>query len=154
MPHAIRRLKKMLEVKVKLIHPDAELPKQAKPGDAGFDVKAVSKELIIRENYSYIEYKTGLCFEIPEGYAGFMFERSSISKTNLILANCVGVIDSGFRGEVTFRFKLFGSMAGTYDIGDRIGQLVIMPIPKVKYTQSDTLSETERGKGAYGHSGR
>ena len=97
-----------MKVKIKKLHPDAVIPSYAKPGDAGMDLTAISKrvETGSDENGEYIEYGTGLAIEIPEGHVGLVFPRSSVSKKDLFLANAVGVIDSGYRGEVKLRFKL------------------------------------------------
>lgn len=91
-----------MEVKIKKLHKDAVIPKYAKKGDAGLDLTAVSYEF---DEYGNVVYHTGLAFEIPEGYVGLIFPRSSICKKDLSLTNAVGVLDSGFRGEVTAKFK-------------------------------------------------
>lgn len=159
-----------MEVKIKKLHKDAVIPKYAKPGDAGLDLTATSMEY---DEYGNICYGTGLAFEIPEGYVGLVFPRSSIYKEQLLLSNAVGVIDSGYRGEVSFKFK--PSMAldnrqcvktdkdrlwsvairqnGIYKVGDRIGQIIILPYPQIEFVEVDALSETERGTGGYGSSG-
>lgn len=137
-----------LKVKIKRLHADAVIPTYAKPGDAGLDLVAVD---INTDAPAYVEYRTGLAFEIPEGYVGLLFPRSSVSKKDLILTNCVGVIDSGYRGEVTFRFRDLG--VRWYKVGDRIGQLIIMPYPSIEFEEAEELSQTERGKGGYGSTG-
>lgn len=137
-----------LKVKIKKLHPDATVPKYAKSGDAGMDLVAVSKEV----KNTKIKYGTGLAFEIPEGYVGLIFPRSSIHKTGLTLTNCVGVVDSGYRGEVMFFFEhLFDR--NDYEIGDRIGQIIIMPYPYIELQESEELSDTERGQGGFGSTG-
>lgn len=138
-------------VKVKKLNPNAVINNYAKPGDAGIDLTAVSKTY---EGMNPV-YGTGLAFEIPEGYVGLVFPRSSVCKQDLILSNCVGVIDSGYRGEVMLKFKATEhSMTREYAIGDRIGQIIIMPYPQVTLVEADELSETERGAGGYGSSGK
>jgi dUTP pyrophosphatase len=102
----------------------------------------------------YFEAKTGLAVEIPEGYIGLLFPRSSISNTNFILANSVGVIDSSFRGEITFRFRKLHNFQETYYSGSRIGQILIIPHPEVEFVESEELSETNRGTGGFGSTGR
>lgn len=138
-------------VKVKRLSDSAVIPKYAKNGDAGLDLIATSKTL----NELFIEYGTGLAFEIPEGYVGLVFPRSSISKYHLDLANSVGVIDSSYRGEVMVRFKktLDRPYANVYNIGDKICQLIIIPYPSIELTQVDELSNTERGSGGFGSTG-
>ena len=148
-----------LNVKFKKLHPDAVIPSYAQPGDAGLDLTAISENFkpsgeYERKGYHYIEYGTGLSVEIPEGYVGFLFPRSSISKTSLILANSIGVVDSGYRGEIMLRFKCTDLRTGkVYEVGDRIGQLIIMPYPKINIIEAEELSETERNTGGFGSSG-
>lgn len=144
----------IMEVKIKKLHKDAVIPKYAKPGDAGMDLTAVSMKI---DEYGNICYGIGLAFEIPEGYVGLVFPRSSNCKKGVILTNCVGVIDSGYRGEVSFRFKeiALGNFSKVaYKVGDRIGQIIIMPYPQIEFVEVDELSETERGTTGYGSSGR
>lgn len=140
-----------MKVRIKKLHPNATIPKYSKPGDAGMDISCVD----VKYTDQYIEYNTGLAFEIPEGYVGLLFPRSSLSNKDLALSNSVGVIDSSFRGEITFRFKRLGDtfIRKIYEIGDRVGQLIVMPYPKVELVLSDELTETERGTGGYGSSG-
>ena len=157
-----------MKVKVKKLNEKAVLPKKAHPTDAGFDLVATSKT--IDENGNIV-YGTGLAFEIPEGHVGYIFPRSSISKQDIALTNCVGVLDCHYRGEVTFKFKptkypmAIQNGDGTYthtcpknfctyEEGDRIGQLVIMPIPEIELEEADELSETDRGAGGYGSTGK
>jgi len=143
-----------LKIKVKKLHKDAVIPQYAKIGDAGLDLTATN----ITVNNKYVAYKTGLAFEIPEGYVGLLFPRSSNCNKSLILSNSVGVLDSGYRGEVEFRYK-YTSVAETaeefdvYDIGDKVGQLVIIPYPQVELIESDDISQTERGEKGFGSTG-
>ena len=95
-----------MQVRVKKLHPDAVIPSYANAGDAGMDMVAISSK--ISDDGLYVEYGTGIAVEIPAGYVGLLFARSSISKTTMVLANHVGVIDSGYRGEIKFRFKDLG----------------------------------------------
>lgn len=144
-----------MKVKIKKLHPDAVVPSYAKPGDAGMDLTAFSKKV---ENGLYV-YGTGLAFEIPPGFVGLVFPRSSISKKELTLANSVGVIDSGYRGEVCFKFRDVVRDDWDYcdpfdySVGDRIGQLIIMPYPQVEFEEVEELEDTERGDGGFGSSG-
>ena len=139
----------MVVVKIKKIHPDAVIPKYAKLGDAGMDVVAISKKEFIGSKY--IEYETGLSLEVPEGYVCLIFPRSSISNKDLLLCNSVGVLDSGYRGELIFRFKKFGE--DVYEVGDRIGQIMIIPYPNVEIQEVDELNESARGEGGWGSTG-
>lgn len=145
-------------VKIKRLHENAVIPSYAKPGDAGIDLTAVTQDFERLKNGSaIITYGTGLAFEIPKGYVGLIYPRSSISKTAISLTNSVGVIDSGYRGEVIFKFRLDANSRPTdgsiYKIGDRVGQIVVMPYPKVALLEVEELSTTERGTGGFGSSG-
>lgn len=143
-----------MDVKIKKLHPTASIPTYAKLGDAGLDLTAISrrveKDTTTGTKIKYIQYGTGIAVEIPEGYVGLVYPRSSISKTDLILSNCVGVIDSGYRGEIICRFKSTQNMFGIYEVGDRVAQLVIIPYPQINLVEVDELSESERGTGAFG----
>jgi dUTP pyrophosphatase len=146
----------MLEIKIKKLVPEAVIPSYAKPGDAGMDLVATN----VVFTPSYISYKTGLAFEIPAGYVGLLFPRSSNSKMPLLLTNSVGVLDSGYRGEVEFRYKLAGNGVlpegdlDIYNVGDKVGQIIIMPYPQVAFIETDELSSTERGEGGFGSTGK
>lgn len=137
-----------LKVKIKKLNSNATIPAYAKPGDAGLDLYATSKE----QNTLYIEYGTSLAFEIPEGYVGLLFPRSSVTNKDLLMKNSVGVIDSSYRGEVRVRFYT-PTNNSSYEVGERIAQLVVMPFPKVQFEEVDELSSTERGTGGYGSTG-
>ena len=142
-----------MQVRVKRLHTDATIPAYSKPGDAGLDLTAISME---RDNYDNITYGTGLAIEIPEGYVGLIYPRSSNSKTDLYLTNHVGVIDSGYRGEIMFKYRPVNGLMNSkiYQIGDRIGQLIIMPYPQIELVEVDELSDSERGKGGFGSTGK
>ncbi len=143
----------------KLNIPDARVepkePVRATSGAAGFDLTA-----ILYEETTYVKnglpvshiyrYHTGIALELPPGWTALVFPRSSIVKTGAILGNCVGVIDSDYRGEITLCFK---AKYPPYSCGDRIGQLVIVPLPDVVLEEAVELSETERGAGGYGSTG-
>lgn len=139
-----------MQVKFKKLSKDAVVPKIANIGDAGADLTATS----IEHYDKYIEYGTSLAVSIPNGYVGLIFPRSSVTNKDVILKNAVGVIDSKFRGEIKFRFlptKEFRSEV--YVVGDRIGQLVIVPYLQAQYVEVDDLDSTQRGFGGYGSSG-
>ena len=108
--------------------------------------------LYFDEHGNYV-YGTGLAMEIPKGYVGLIFPRSSISKTSHSLRNAVGVIDSGYRGEIIFKFSINTHNSPVYEVGERIGQMIIMPYPQVEFEEAFELSKTERGKGGYGSTG-
>lgn len=144
----------IMQVNIKKLNPDAVVPSYAKAGDAGMDLTAISKGI---EPDGNVVYGTGLAIEIPEGHVGLLFPRSSLTKYNLSLGNHVGVIDSGYRGEILFKFKQLKPDSAIkykdYQIGDRIGQILILPYPEVKFVEVEELSSTERGSGGYGSSG-
>lgn len=149
----------MMKVNVKKLDSNAVLPTYAKHGDAGMDLTATSKSY---DEHGNVVYGTSLAFEIPHGYVGLLFPRSSNTKKDLILGNSVGVIDSGYRGEVVFKFKLHHKLwhdysgdldikdLQDYEIGDRIGQIIIMPYPQIEFNLVDELSTTDRGIGGFG----
>jgi dUTP pyrophosphatase len=141
-----------MKVKIKKLHPLAVIPTYAKSGDAGMDF--VATKVITEETYS-ITYGTDIAMEIPEGFVGLVFPRSSIRKYELNLSNSVGVIDSGYRGELqaTFR-KTHGDASETYNVGDKIFQMIIIPYPQIQFEEVDELSDTERGEGGFGSTGK
>lgn len=142
-----------MDIRIKRLHADAVIPRYAKEGDAGMDLTATSKYYDTDGN---VCYGTGLAFEIPSGYVGLVFPRSSICKKSLLLSNAVGVIDSGYRGEVSFKFKpcdVASEDFTEYEVGDRIGQIIIIPHPIIELVEVPELSETERGTSGYGSTG-
>lgn len=155
-----------MKVRIKKLHPDAIIPQYAKAGDAGLDFTATSVEV----TPEYVEYGTGLAVEVPEGHVGLMFPRSSVSKKDLLLCNSVGVIDSGYRGEIKFRFKRVEManrnynlnflgipslyLENEYELGDKVGQLIIMPYPQIELEEVEELDESERGTNGFGSSGK
>lgn len=164
-------------VNIKKLVPEAVIPTYAKEGDAGMDLVATSVD---HSNEHYIEYGTGLAVEIPEGYVGLIFPRSSNSKKDLQLCNSVGVIDSGYRGEIKLRYRRIINPTpkrnfvvtdvefqeeleskvrikadfSCYGVGDKVGQIIIMPIPLISFNEVQKLSETVRGDGGFGSTGK
>ena len=141
-------------VRYKKINPDAVEPIRGSEWAAGWDLTCT--DIDWDEDAKVLVYHTGLAFEIPRGHVGLLFPRSSIYKKTILLTNSVGVLDADYRGEVLFKYTLHYNMkeeAALYNVGDRIGQLVIVPIPEVAFLESDTLSETKRGTGGYGSTG-
>ena len=137
-----------MKVKMKKLDSDAVIPRYAKPGDAGMDLTAVW----MNQEMDMITYGTGLAVEIPEGHVGLLFPRSSIYKTKMSLTNAVGVIDSGYRGEIMMKFKMTDNRT-MYKVGDRVGQLLIIPYPLVEFEEVSELSSSDRGTGGYGSTG-
>lgn len=143
-----------MEVKFKKLIPEASTPKQGSAAAAGFDLVATSCNF--NENTLTWDYGTGIAVEIPSGFAGFLFPRSSVCKTGLSLCNSVGVIDSDYRGEVMLKFytEIDEEDSRPYHIGDRIGQLVILPVPQITFAEVSALDETARGEGGFGSTGK
>lgn len=142
-----------MQVKIKKLHVDAVIPAYSKPGDAGLDLTAVSAT---QDQYGNVVYGTGLAVEIPEGYVGLIFPRSSNSKTDLYLTNHVGVVDSGYRGEIMFKFRPVNGLlnAKVFQVGDRVGQLIILPYPTIMFEETEELSDSDRGAGGFGSTGK
>lgn len=147
-----------MKVKIKKLDPTAVIPKYAKEGDAGLDLVATSKTY---DDGGNTVYGTGLAIEIPIGFVGLLFPRSSISKCTLQLSNSVGVVDSGYRGEIMAKFKPTAyrtsrdlDLPQEYEIGDRIMQLVILPYPSIELEEVSILGDSERGVGGYGSTGK
>ena len=159
----------MTELRFKKLHPDAVLPSRAHATDAGYDLTAVAVRWEKgRPGICTVDF--GLAVEVPEGHAGFIFPRSSIYKVDLVLSNAVGVIDSGYRGAVSANFRhtppLYhdpyhgaGMVRGgdtpspLYQKGDRVAQLVVMPVPSFAPEWADELAEADRGQAGFGSTG-
>lgn len=161
-----------MQVKFKKLNKKAVIPTKAHPTDAGFDMVAVTKTVTDK----YIEYGTGIATEIPAGFVGLGFANSRVSKYDLDLANCVAIIDAPYRGEIRFRYKhtahpqtaiiahktkYFGLVKDVepvpvpfhpkeFNVGDVVGQLIIIPIPDVEFVEVDELDDTDRGEGGFG----
>jgi dUTP pyrophosphatase len=143
-----------MKVRIKKLNQNAVIPSYAKSGDAGMDLVATS---VISENDTQITYGIGLALEIPNGFVGLIFPRSSVRKTRLILSNCVGVVDSGYRGELQATFNKINQNSiaeNDYKVGDRIAQIMIIPHPPIEFKEVNDLSETERGEGGFGSTGK
>lgn len=153
-----------MKIKIKKLKENAVIPTKAHATDAGLDLTAISCDI---DGNGAIVYGTGIAMEIPEGYVGLVFPRSSIARKDIVLSNCVGVIDSGYRGEIMAKYKPVGFFTqyncsraieipyeGTiYGIGERIAQIIIMPIPEIEIEVADELSDSDRGVGGYGSTG-
>ena len=139
-----------MKVKIKRTHPKAMIPCYAKSGDACLDLFAVSKDA---DDHGNAVFDTGIAVEIPPGYVGLVFPRSSISKTMHSLRNSVGVIDSGYRGSIILKFWGGRGENHSYKIGDRIGQIMIIPHPKVEFCEVEELTSSYRGADGFGSTG-
>lgn len=141
-----------MQLEVRRRADNAILPKKANPWDAGFDIYVNSSARIPRGWVTPVG--TGLSVAIPKGHVGLLTIRSSLGKVGLQLANAPGVIDAGYRGELIL--LLTNSNPEPYDvkIGDKVAQLVIVPIPEMSAVEVDELSESDgRGTGGFGSSG-
>jgi dUTP pyrophosphatase len=141
-----------MKVRIKKLSELAVVPSYAKDGDAGMDLVATR---IISNTTFDVSYGTDLAMEIPNGFVGLVFPRSSIRKYELALSNSVGVIDSGYRGELQATFKKTNGLDSlAYKVGDRIAQIMIIPHPPIEFDAVDELSDTERGEGGFGSTGK
>ena len=143
-----------MNISFKKLISTAKSPFRATENSAGADLFALLSEDAIIKSKSQLLVSTGIAMEIPPGYGGFVFPRSSLStKHGVSLANCVGVIDSDYRGEI--KVSLINHSENDYTIrnGDRIAQLVIMPLESVSFVEKEALSDTTRGDGGFGSTG-
>ena len=158
----------MIEVKIKRLSEKAVLPKKAFPTDGGYDMYATSIEF---DDYGNIVYGLGWAFEIPEGYVGLLFPRSSTSKFDINMQNSIGLIDCHFRGEVKAKYRPTSTQpvrgaktncievyqsnsADIYEVGDKVAQMVFIKLPETELKEVEELSKTDRGEGGWGHTGR
>ena len=141
-----------MDVKFKKLHEDAKIPSYAHDTDAGLDLTAVSfTQEFDKSNKLVLVYHTGLAVEIPEGYVGLIFMRSSVSNKSISLTNAVAVIDSGYRGELLLKYKITtDSLPTIYQPGEKIGQLIIIPYPKINPIEVGELSSSDRNEGGFG----
>ena len=139
-----------MNINLKKLNEKAKVPQYSREGDAGLDLHSTSS---FEESEDLICYRTGIAVEIPQGFVGLIFPRSSLSKYDLILANHVGVIDSNYRGEIIVKFKKTKILSHIFLVGDRVAQLIIMPYPSVTFNVVEELSETNRGDNGFGSSG-
>ena len=143
-------------IKVKRLSPNAKMPERAHFGDKGADVYAVSKSLnLLFDNKDVLCYGTGLALEIPVGYSVELRPRSSVYKTGMSLCNSIGTIDAGYRGEVKAMFYA-DHESHPYEVGDKIAQFVVPEClsTEVEFVEADELSDSERGDGGFGSTGR
>lgn len=147
-----------MNVKVKKLHPEAVIPTFGSAEAAGCDLYANLAEeggaVVIQPGTKHF-IKTGIAMAIPQGYGGFLYARSGLAcKQGLRPANCVGVIDSDYRGELIVALYNDAAEARTVNHGDRIAQLVIAPYLRPTFVEADELDDTKRGAGGFGHTGK
>lgn len=144
-----------LDIKVKKLNEKAVIPTYGSEFSAGADIYACIDEDVTIKPHETAFIKTGLSFEVPEGYALFVFARSGLScKQGLAPANKVGVVDSDYRGEVMVVLHNHTNEPKTISNGERIAQLVFMPYYKANFEVVENLSETVRGAGGFGSTGK
>jgi len=132
-----------MKVNIKKLNDNAVVPFYAHDTDAGMDLTAISAE----DDSGVMTYKTGIAMEIPKGYVGLLFPRSSVYKIHHSLANSVGVIDSGYRGEIMFKYY---KDEYEYAVGDRVGQIIIIPYPQIEFNEVAELDDSNRGEAGFG----
>lgn len=138
-----------MKIKIKKLTDNAVIPAYAKQGDAGMDLTATSAQYLDNE---HVKYGFGIAIEIPQGFVGLVFPRSSCFKQRQLLSNAVGVIDSGYRGEISA--VMIGNSLLGYKEGDRVAQILILPYPEVEFELAEELTTTQRGDNGYGSSGK
>lgn len=149
----------MTKIFVKKLHEDAVMPIRANDTDAGYDLVAIDDGTTKRDEFGnvlYIQYRTGISIQTEEGYHTELFPRSSVTKTNVFLANSIGLIDEGYRGEIMVRFKSAApdtALLERYSKGDKIAQLVVRKTIEAEFIETDELRDSDRGKGGFGSTG-
>ena len=145
-----------MQIKIKKLNPNAKTPTRGSEQAAGYDIYAcLETENLTIPAHCTVKVPTGISMAIPEGYFGGIFARSGLaSKKGLRPSNCVGVIDSDYRGEFIVMLHNDTNEPKTIENGDRVGQLVILPCMMIDFEETDCLDETVRGSGGFGSSGK
>lgn len=144
-----------LEIQVVLHSPQAKMPEKAHPDDTGYDVYA-AEITQSPHNANVLIYDTHVSARPPVGYGLFLFQRSSVSKYDLDLANAVGVVDRNYTGTLKFAYRRQPQADGsvkTYNLGEKVGQIIMLPIQQACLRQVEKLSETDRGSSGFGSTG-
>jgi len=142
-----------MKVKIKKVHADAIIPEYKTEGAAGCDITAV-EEVTIKPNESFL-VRTGLSIECPQGYFVMLAPRSSfVLKKNLDVPNSVGIIDSDYRGEILMSLRNLGTEDAVIEKGERIGQILFIPVVQADFEVVEELTETQRGAGGFGSTGK
>lgn len=140
-----------MKIKIKKLYPNAKIPSYAHPGDAGMDF--YTREQVVIEPGQAGTLPTGIAMEIPEGYVGLVWEKSGLAfKHGIQLLG--GVIDAGFRGEITMRAYNTSDATHVFEMGDKIAQMLIQPVHQVQFEEVEDLSDTSRGEGREGSTGK
>ena len=142
-----------VHVSIKILSRDVQIPHMAYNGDAGVDLRSV--ERIVLEPQERAMVATGLAIALPEGYAGFVLPRSGLAaKHGISIVNAPGLIDSNYRGELkVILLNTDLDKSFTIEIGDRIAQLIVMPVPTINFEQVEELTESQRRESGFGSSG-
>ena len=141
-------------LKIKKLREEAVLPERKTAGSAGYDLCACIAGDFTIEPGELVILPTGLAAEIPEGCAGMIFTRSGLGvKHGIAVSNGVGVIDSDYRGEIHVGLRNNSQIAYTISPGERIAQLIVLPVCLPEVVEAEELSETERGAGGFGSTG-
>ena len=141
-----------MDIRIKRLLEDATIPTQGTPGSAGYDLYAAQGAEV--PSGETVSIDTGLAMAIPDGYFGAIFARSGLSKNEgLRPCNCVGVVDSSYRGNVIVALYNDSKFDRVVKIGERIAQLVILPYSEIRFFETDDLGATERGEGGFGSTG-
>lgn len=145
-----------MQIKIKKVNPNAKIPTRGSDQAAGYDLYAcLDAEIVTIPAHQTLKVPTGLSMAIPEGYFGAIFARSGLAaKQGLRPANCVGVIDSDYRGEFMVMLHNDTDEPKTVENHDRVAQLVVMPFMSVEFQETDSLDETQRGSGGFGSTGK
>ena len=143
-----------MKINIKKLYADAVIPTRGSIEAAGYDLYAYIDNEIIIKSHETIMIGTGISLEIPDGYFGAIYARSGLaSKKNLRPANCVGVIDSDYRGEVKVALYNDSKEVQLVEKNERIAQIVILPYLNVDFNETDNLSESDRNQGGFGSTG-
>ena len=143
-----------MTLRVRRLHPDARLPARAHPGDAGYDLHALEPVRLAPGERAMA--RTGIAIELPAGHAGWVVPRSGLARRHgIALVNAPGLVDEGYRGEVgVLLLNTDRGEAVELDAGERIAQLVVMPVAAPEVVEAEELAETPRGAGGFGSTGR
>ncbi len=139
-----------MKIKIKKLHPDAQIPKHAHPGDAGMDLFAIDAFKMDPQERKSIA--VGIAIEIPEGYVGLIWDKSGLSHKYGI-KTFGGVIDSGYRGEIHVGLMNLSEESFKFEKGHKVAQLLIQKVEHVEFDEVENLTETARGKGGFGSTG-
>ena len=144
-----------MEIKTKLLRKNAAVPLRATPGSAGADIRACIDEPVVIAPGACVQIPSGFAVETPEGYAAFVFARSGLSRKHGVApVNGVGVVDCDYRGEIIVALINHFDEPYTVTPGERIAQLVIMPVLQAEFVRAAELTDTDRGEGGFGSTGK